>query len=102
MSRYYLIYRALKKRAAAGEKITSEIHCATASQRTRLHAPLGVSECSFTPHSPLEVYAETAVRREEASLDEVQLVVVLEQQGQSCLVPLRCAHRLREKRGVIG
>ena len=44
--------------------------------------------------SPFEVDAEAAVRGEEASLDEVELVVILEQNRQALLTPLRCPHSL--------
>ena len=46
-------------------------------------------------YSPFEVDAEAAVRWEEAPFDEVELVVVLKQQGQARLVSLRSAHSLR-------
>ena len=45
-------------------------------------------------NSPLEEYAETAVRREEAALDEVELVEVLEEERDAVGVPGRSPHRL--------
>ena len=45
-------------------------------------------------YSPLEEYAETAVRREEPSLDEVELVEVLEEERDAVGVTGRRPHRL--------